>query len=749
MAQEPLTWSAKMISPTEELGGAPELRLRLRLEDGHGPVTSAIWHVSALGTFEAFVDGEAVTGDVLSPGWTSYEWRLRYSTYDVTGAIRDGAFLRVALGNGRYRGRIGHLGHRNVYGSRLAGIAQLHLEYADGHQQRVDTDRNWTAHPTDTLDNDFYDGQTIDARRRGSGHSGTPSPVEELAFDTASLVPTRTSPMRRQEILAPSSIWTSPSGATLVDFGQNLSGWVRLRATGTRGQEIVIRHAEVLEDGELGVRPLRSAKATDRFILSGGADEFEPTKTLHGFRFVEVTGWEEATGRTLTRDDLAAIVVHADLRRTGWFECSDALLNALHSNVVWSLRGNFTDVPTDCPQRDERLGWTGDTAVFTASAAYLFDVKDFLQDWLIDLAAEQRAAGGVVPWVVPDVLKHTGFREEDRRSAAALWSDAAVWVPWDLWQAYGDLSILQASFPSMAAHVHHVESLLAPSGLWDTGFQFGDWLDPDAPPERPSQAKADSGVVATACAYRSADLTARAAELLGRDSGHLRQLADRIRAGFQQEYLNDDGTIFSDAPTVYALAIVFGLVDGDRLEQAGNRLRELTECSEFRISTGFAGTPYICEALTATGHVDAAYRLLMQRASPSWLYQVLMGATTIWERWDSMLPDGSINPGQMTSFNHYALGAIADWMHRSIAGVAPAAPGYRCVRVAPRPGGGITHALGRLITPHGEVSVAWRVIGSSLEVDVSLPEGVTGVLSPERGAEIDLPAGQGHYTLPL
>lgn len=746
---ESVTWVAKMISPIEDLDGAPELRTHLRLENGHGAVMSAVWHVSALGTFEALVDEEPVADDVLSPGWTSFEWRLRYSTYDITAAARDGALLRIALGNGRYRGRIGHLGDRNIYGSHLAAIGQLHLEYADGHQQLVVTDRSWTAHQSDTLDNDLYDGQTIDARRRESEPTDTRSPVEEMDFDTDVLVPMRSSPMRRQGIVKPVKIWSSPTGATLVDFGQNLSGWIRLRATGERGRDIAIRHAEVLEEGELGVRPLRSAQATDRFILSGAADEFEPTKTLHGFRFAEVTGWQEATGRHLSPDDLEATVVHADLRRTGWFECSDDLLNRLHANIVWSLRGNFTDVPTDCPQRDERLGWTGDAAVFTASAAYLYDVQDFLQDWLTDLAAEQHAAGGVVPWVVPDVLKHTKFREENRRAAAALWSDAAAWVPWDLWQAYGDLRILEDSFPSMEAHLRHVESLLSASGLWDTGFQFGDWLDPDAPPESPFRAKADPGVVATACAYRSAEITAQAAELLGRESGRIRELADRMRAGFQHHYVNDDGTIFSDAPTVYALAIVFGLLDGVQLEQAGNRLRDLTAENDYRISTGFAGTPYITEALASTGHLDAAYRLLMQRESPSWLYQVTMGATTVWERWDSMLPDGSINSGQMTSFNHYALGAIADWMHRSIAGLAPAEPGYRRIRVAPRPGGGLTHASGRLITPHGEVRVAWHLSDSLLHVDVNLPEGVTGFLAPVGGADIEILPGASSYTVTL
>jgi alpha-L-rhamnosidase len=487
----------------------------------------------------------------------------------------------------------------------------------------------------------------------------------------------------------------------------------------------------VLEHGELGTRPLRSAQATDRFILSGGEDTFEPTLTFHGFRYLEVDGWPGE----LTPDSLAAVVVHSDLRRTGYFECSDELLNRLHRNVVWGTRGNFVDVPTDCPQRDERLGWTGDLAVFAPTAAYLFDVKDFLRDWLADLAAEQRAAGGRVPFVVPDVLKYVEMPAEfPTPESAAIWSDAAVWVPWALWRAHGDPAVLAESYESMAAHVRRVESLVSDTGLWDRGFQFGDWLDPTAPPDQPWKAKADNGVVATACLYRSARMVAEAGAILGRtaDASHFRGLADRTRVAFGEHYVSGDGRIHSDAPTVYALAICFDLLDADVRQRAGDRLAQLVAEAGHRITTGFAGTPYVCDALTCTGHLDDAYRLLLQRECPSWLYPVTMGATTIWERWDSMLPDGTINSGEMTSFNHYALGAIADWMHRVIGGIAAAEPGYRKVRVAPRPGGGLTWARTSLDTPHGRVAVQWRLRpDGEIDVDVTVPDGVT--------AEIDLP----------
>ena len=348
------------------------------------------------------------------------------------------------------------------------------------------------------------------------------------SLDLATLVPYIGPPTRRLTELAPVDIWTSPAGKTLVDFGQNLVGWLRFEVQGPAGTEITLRHAEVLEHDELGVRPLRTAAATDRFILSGGRDLFEPTLTFHGFRYAEVEGWPG----DLSVDDLRAVVVSSDLRRTGEFECSDELLNQLHRNVVWGTLGNFLDVPTDCPQRDERLGWTGDIAAFAPTAAYLFDVDGFLRDWLRDLAAEQSAADGMVAYVIPDVLKYvkhpSSFPTPD---STAVWSDAAVWVPWALWQAYGDAQVLTDQYDSMSAHVRRVETKLSDTGLWDTGFQFGDWLDPTAHPDRPADAKADKGVVATACLYRSARIVAETAEIVGRadDAEHSAELADRTR----------------------------------------------------------------------------------------------------------------------------------------------------------------------------------------------------------------------------
>ena len=745
-----VTWSALPIAPDEDFDGAPLLRTEFVLEEGHGPVARATLHATAQGVFEAYLNGNPVSDDVLSPGWSSYEWRLRYRSYDVTSLLQPSSVLGVALGNGWFRGRLGWSGGSAYYGNELAALAQLEIEFADGYVQTIVTDNTWKAGPSAIVSNDLYDGQTIDARRHSnawlapnfSDEAWTGVHPAELDFST--LAPYSSPPVRRQEELPPIKIWTSPAGKTLIDFGQNLVGWVRARVQGPAGTTVTLRYAEVLEHDELGVRPLRTAKVTDRFILSGGEDVFEPTFTFHGFRYVEVDGWPVE----LTADALTAVVVSSDLRRTGEFECSDELLNQLHRNVVWGTRGNFLDVPTDCPQRDERLGWTGDIAVFAPTAAYLFDVADFLRNWLADLAAEQRAADGMVSFVVPDVLKYiekpSYFPPPE---STAIWSDAAVWVPWALWQAYGDLQVLSDQYDSMTAHIRRVESLLSPTGLWDTGFQFGDWLDPTAPPDDPISSKADNGVVATACLYRDLRILTEAADLLGRseDAAHFAELAERTKTAFNDNYVNDDGTIRSDAETVYALAIVFGLLDLEATQLSGKRLAELVAESGYHIQTGFAGTPYVLDGLATTGHLDEAYQLLLQRECPSWLYPVTMGATTIWERWDSMLPDGTINPGQMTSFNHYALGAVADWLHRSIGGLTPLQPGYSRVLIAPQPGGNIHWARSSLETRHGKISVSWsRDDDGPIELDITVPEGVTALLRLPGTQEQEFGSGQ-HY----
>ncbi|MDY0914959.1 family 78 glycoside hydrolase catalytic domain [Rathayibacter festucae] len=745
-------WTARFTAPAEALDAAPLLRRETALETGHGDVVSATLRLSALGIVEAWIDGEPVSDELFTPGWTSYEWRLRYSEHDVTNLISgDSVVLALALGDGWYRGRLTWGEGAEPYGTEIAGFAELRITFADGAEQIVATDDSWRAATGSTTADSIYDGQDIDARLepqgwRSAGFDDSAwTATREVDVDLSKLEPYIAPPVRRLREVAPQKIWTSPSGRTLVDFGENLVGWLRVEVTGPEGSVVVLRHAEVLEDDELGVRPLREAKATDRFTLSGGADVFEPTLTFHGFRYAEVEGWPG----DIADGALTAVVVSSDLRRIGTFRSSDDLVNQLHDNVYRGMVGNFLDVPTDCPQRDERLGWTGDIAAFASTAVYLADAKDFLRDWLHDLALEQAHHDGAVPFVVPDVLKRraaeTSFPPMD---STALWSDAAAWVPWAVWEAYGDPVVLEESFASMASHARRVRSKLSDSGVWDTGFQFGDWLDPDAAPDKPADAKADTGVVATACAYRTARIVAESAAVLGRteDEREFTEMAAELRAAFRAKYVADQ-RVFSDCTTVYSLAVVFGLLDDDELGWAGDRLAELVAESGYTISTGFAGTPFITDALSSTGHIDAAYRLLLQRECPSWLYPVTMGATTVWERWDSMLPDGTINPGEMTSFNHYALGAVADWLHRVVGGLAPLEPGYSRLLVAPQPGTDLDWAESTLETPHGLASVRWDRRGDAIELAVTVPEGATAVVRTA-GAE-DRELASGAHTLTL
>ncbi|MFG3289125.1 glycoside hydrolase family 78 protein [Streptomyces sp. NPDC048179] len=726
---DPGDWSARLVSPARpeppgEPVPAPVLRGRFHLR---APAVSARLYATAHGLYEAELNGVRIGDEVLAPGWTHYPRRLRYRTHDITGLLRPGDNdIRVLLADGWFRGRLGFGGgRREIYGDRLAALVQIEVRYADGTTDTFGTGPDWQAAPGPVLAAGIYEGEEYDARREPTDWR----PVDVLPYDPARLVAPDGPPVRRTEALDPVAVLTSPAGRTILDFGQNLVGRLRIRAGAQPGRTVTLRHAEVLEDGELCVRPLREARATDTYTPRGtpGGEVWEPRFTFHGFRYAEVTGLPGKPGP----GDVRAVVLHTDMRRTGWFECSEPLLNRLHENVVWGMRGNFVDIPTDCPQRDERLGWTGDVQVFAPTAAFLYDCAGPLRSWLTDLAAQQHPDGRV-PMYVPYIP--TAFPE----LRAAAWGDAAVIVPWVLHERYGDRGILADQYPSMKAWVDGITAATGDRHLWDTDRQLGDWLDPAAPADRPGDGRTDPGLVATAYYAHSAHLLARTAELLGHrdDHAHYTGLAEAVRAAFRAHWLTPDGLLTSDAQTAYALALRFRLLATDEQRaRAGRRLAELVAADDFHIGTGFVGTPLICDALCDTGHHDTAYRLLLSRTHPSWLYPVTMGATTVWERWDSMLPDGTVNPGEMTSFNHYALGAVADWLHRTVAGLAPAAPGYRRLLVRPRPGGGLTHARAAHDTPYGRAEVSWTRAGTALRVTVTVPPGTTAL--------IDLPGAPG------
>lgn len=741
-------WQASMIAPpwaaeVDLANGMPLLYNDFSLEC---EVHCAYVYATAQGLFELEINGERVGDEVLAPGWTKYDDRLLFSTHDVTALLRAGENrIGAWLAEGWYRDNFGFEGGaRNRFGDRIGLLAQLEVHCTNNHLHVIGTDGTWKVVTGPIVSASLYNGETFDAGRYDASWSlpGTELggvAAEVLAFDTSVLRPAPLPPVRRQEELT-ATLVREQGNNWLIDFGQNASGRLRINIDAPAGHALEIGHAEVLEHGELGTRPLREAKATDVYVSAGvGREVWEPRFTIHGFRYVELRN--VPAGFSL--DDVRFVVLHSDMDRRGSFSSSHALVNRLHENVVWSTKSNFVSIPTDCPQRDERLGWTGDIAAFVETASFLYDVDGFLASWLEDLSAEQRK-WGTVPVFIPY------FPTLFPVVPMALWGDAAVLVPYALYQRFGDTEVLRAQYGSMVAWVDNVAASLDADGVWRKGMQLGDWLDPAAPPDRPAAARTQNKLVATAYAYLVARQMEDTARVLGHDDDATRFAAHaaHIREGFRNEYVTPNGRMASDAQTAFALGFMFDLFEDSQLELASKRLADLVVAEEFHIGTGFAGTPLMCPALTKVGRDDLAYAMLLEETCPSWLYPVTMGATTIWERWDSMLPNGDINPGSMTSFNHYALGAVADWLHRTVAGLAPDAPGYKRIRFAPIPGGGLTHAEASLATAYGTASISWDRTIDSLTVDVVVPPNTTAVLALPGVDEVELGSGAHSATVP-
>jgi alpha-L-rhamnosidase len=724
---DPGDWVARPITWAEDPGTqapGPSPRFATTVELASPPVRARLY-VTALGVVEASINGAAVSDEVFAPGWSSYGTRLAYDTYDVTALLRQGSNeLSALLGDGWFRGSLlwGESRHRCHYGDRLALLAQLEITEPDGARRVVSTGPDgWTVTDSEVRSSDIYDGCAIDLTR--AREKGT---VEVLEVDLRERLFARQGPpVRRTEVLASADSWDG-----VHDFGQNLAGWVRLTVRAGEGQRITLRHAEVLDGKGLLTTPLRTAKATDTWVLSEGEHTLEPRFTFHGFRYAEVVTDAEVLA-------VEAVAVHSDLVPTASFGCSDARVEQLHRNVVWGQRGNFLSVPTDCPQRDERLGWTGDAQVFAATAGMLHDCRGFFADWLADLRVEQHEDGRV-PVVVPDVLREA--------TAIAGWSDAAVVVPWVVAERSGDVELLRASIPSMRAWVDWVDGQRS-EGLWLADLQLGDWLDPDAPAGDPWASKADRKLVANAVFAHSARLLAWSLELCGEDGTPYVELADDVA----QNAWNRWGSEARTTQTGCALSLRFDLVPAAERVDVAQALADLVTANGGRIGTGFLGTPEVLFALSDNGQVDAAYQLLLCDQCPSWLYQVDRGATTMWERWDAVRPDGSVNLGQkdeadpgMLSFNHYAYGAVAAWLHEVVAGLAVREVPVRTLTVAPRPGGGLTEARATLTTPGGEAAVAWRIDGDRLVIEAVVPPGYEARFDPPpgwHGSEESVPPG--------
>lgn len=681
-------------------------------------------YITALGVFKAWINGQLLSDEEMAPGWTSYRHRLNYRVWPVRSLRQGENEIEVEVAEGWYAGRLGFKGGRNFfYGEEVGVFAQLHVG-----ETVVGTDESWECRASGVVRSGIYDGEVLDL----DAEEGEVVGVKVLPWPGARLVAAETAPVRVTEEVEAVEVFKSPSGKTIVDFGQNLVGKLRARNLKVEG-EVTFRHAEVLENGELGTRPLREAKATDTITGNGMLDSWTPRYTFHGFRYAEITGSD------VRKEDITALVMHTDLHRRGHFTCSNASVNQLHQNVVWSMRGNFLSIPTDCPQRDERLGWTGDIQVFCPSASFLMDTTGLLGGWLQDVAVEQR--DGIPPLVVPDVLPdnwpHVG---------QAVWDDVLVLTPDVLYQYSADRRILERQFESMRLWLEQGIDRKE-SGLWNPdGWQLGDWLDPAAPPEDPGNARTDGVFVANAYLIRVTQVFSRICTLLGKHdlSKQYAAQADDLLALFQHKYITPEGQIMSNSQTGVALALHFDLLPATKRPIAAKALDKLVRLARFRVATGFAGTPIITHALTRAGMPQLAYRMLLEKGCPSWMYPVSMGATTVWERWDSMLSDGSINPGQMTSFNHYALGSIAEWLHAVVGGLAPVEPGWRRFRVQPVPGGNLTSARASFEGPYGLASCEWRLEGERMKVEVTVPPSTTAeVVLPDQGASPAVTVGSG------
>ncbi|KEF52304.1 uncharacterized protein A1O9_11544 [Exophiala aquamarina CBS 119918] len=720
---DPAEFKANFIAAAERIGPHGPLQplcFRREFILPEIPQGNARLYITAFGVFHAWINGVRLSDEEMAPGWTNYRSRLNYRIWDVTSLAAGNNEIHIEAAEGWYAGRLGFKGGRRFhYGDEIAVMAQLQIG-----DWTLLTDESWTCGPIPVTMSEIYDGEVHDF----SESSIHDKPVKILSRPSVKLVAAEAPPVRVTETKPAVAVFKSTSGKTIIDFGQNLVGKLAVRNLELQGQ-VTFMHAEVMEHGELGSRPLREAKCVDT-VKGNGIFSWTPKFTFHGFRYVQIDGWEPQL------ENISALVMHTDMKRRGFFHCSNSSVNQLHRNVIWSMRGNFLSVPTDCPQRDERLGWTGDLQVFCRTASFLYDTIGMVGEWLQDVASEQK--NGVPPVVVPNVAPPNW-----QDFPQAVWDDVTVLAPDVLYEFSGDKDLLERQFDSMLSWLE--QGVDRVEGLWNPDrWQLADWLDPVAPPEEPAYGRTDSVLVADAYLVHVTEVFAKLCAAMEKDAEATKYAKDAIllKEKFQHRYVTPAGLLVGNTQTGVALALHYNLFPPDKIPMAKKSLDRSVRSAGFRIATGFAGTPVICHALTKVGLSSLAYRMLLEKKCPSWMYPITMGATTIWERWDSMLPTGDINPGQMTSFNHYALGAVADWLHTTVGGISPLEPGWRRVRISPIPGGNIRWADISFDGPYGLVRCSWNIQLQTLSITV--PPNTSAVVSIE-GQEIELGSGDHNF----
>ena len=731
-------WDAAWIGPSwkedrNKSNPSPYMRKEFVLDTD---ISKARLYISSHGLYQVEINGKRIGDQEFTPGWTSYDTRLQYQTYDVVGELKPGKnVIGIILGDGWFRGNLGWVENKGIWGTEVAGIAEMIVQYSSGKTEILSTGETWKTTTGPILESDIYNGELYDANKELVGWS-------KPGYDDSDWKPVKVSEISKKKLIAPEGppvrIINELEAVSIrkvgdewmVDMGQNMVGWIRIKAKGKKGDVLTLKHAEVLDkEGNMYYTNLRSAKQTNTFYLKGGGEEvFEPHFTFQGFRYVMVSGYPG----TLTSDDIRGMVIHSDMEPSGTFTCSDPLINQLQHNIVWGLKGNFLDVPTDCPQRDERLGWTGDAQVFAPTACFNVDAASFYTKWLKDLAADQEE-NGAIGNVIPDILGGGG---------ATGWADAGVVIPWVVYLNYGDVKVLENQYESMKKWIGYMKESAGDDFIWTERWHYGDWLSFDDSKSSYMGAYTTTDLIATAYYSYSSAIVAKVATVLGRDeeATYYSDISQKVAKAFNEEFVTPNGRLVAHTQTAYTLALGFGLLDEETAAKSANHLARDVE--QFgHITTGFLGTPLISLTLTNQGRNDLAYQLLNRKEYPSWLYPVTMGATTIWERWDGQKPDSTFQDPGMNSFNHYAYGAIGKWLYQVVAGIGIDAdnPGYKHVIINPRPGGGLTSAKATHESMYGIIASGWVLEGETLTMEVEVPANTSATIHiPGKTGEISI-----------
>ena len=707
--------SAKFISGPEDWGKhCPKFK---RSFDIQKTVKSAALEISSLGVYECFINGERVGDYYMAPGWTFYPKRVQYQRYDVTHMLADKNEIVIGAGHGWFASRIGApTTVKGVYGQYPAIICALHIEYADGEAEDVVTDSDWLVGKSEIYESQIYDGERYDATVKVDYAQNA-----NIYDYQTNIIPHEGAYVKEIQRIPAENIIITPKGEIVVDFGQEITGTVEFHIENAKkGQRLLIECAEILDkDGNFYNENYRSAKSLIEYITDDGAQSYKPHYTFYGFRYIRLGGWCE----DVKTENFTAIVMHSEMARTGYFECGHKKLNKLYSNIIWGQVDNFLDIPTDCPQRDERLGWTGDAQVFCRTASINYDTEIFFRKWLRDLALEQRE-NGEVPQVIPWV-----FGRKCKPSAA--WGDAATVCPYEVYQAYGNREMLEEFYPMMKKWVEFMHGSGDEEYLWLGGDHYGDWLGIDAPAGS-YKGSTNEDLIATAFYYHSTEILVKAARILDKPTDEIAYYEDvkgKIKAAFNEKFVDGDRLV-GDTQTAYVLAIHFGLCDAEMREKFGKRLVELIENAGDSLTTGFVGTPYLMDALTEIGRSDKAYKLLLREQFPGWLYSVNMGATTVWEHWDGINAKGEVWSKDMNSFNHYAYGAVASWMYRTCAGIRQDEnhPAYKHFFIEPIPSEALGFVKASIQTRSGKIVSEWRIEGNKVHYHFEIPDGTSATV---------------------